>query len=167
MFENETNVIRLDIEFLSALMEKDYRTDPSYDPEDLKNHIHKIEGEINILLGNLPYEAIDDDEELEHQYPEEFEDNAELEDEVVECDRVIAQARILLKAVKERYFDDEALDSIPNPVDPIASTEPVIPQIPTPAEPGKKKRYINWANVFWIAVMIGIIVWMVLSSIDR
>lgn len=102
MFEHETDAVRLDIVFLSTLMEKDYRTDPSYDPEDLKDKLLEIEGDINTLLGNLPYEAIDDNEELEHQYPEEFEDNEELEDEVVECDTVIPQARTLLEAVKER-----------------------------------------------------------------
>jgi len=53
-------------------------------------------------LGNLPYEAIDDEEEMEHQYPEEYGDNAELEDEVVECGKVIAQARELLEAEIER-----------------------------------------------------------------
>ena len=165
MFEHETDAVRLGIEFLSALMEKDYRTDPSYDPEDLKDKLLEIEGDVNTLLGNLPYEAIDDDEELEHQYPEEFEDNAELEDEVVECDRVIAQAKALLEAVKERYFGDEVLHApIPSPATPKPSTEPKTAPASAPAPVEKKKRYINWANVFWIAIIIGLIVWIVLQG---
>ena len=165
MFEHETDTVRLGIEFLSALMEKDYRTDPSYDPEDLKDKLLEIEGDVNTLLGNLPYEAIDDDEELEHQYPEEFEDNSELEDEVVECDIVIAKAKALLEAVKERYFGDEVLESpIPTPAAPKPSIESKTAPISSPAPVEKKKRYINWANVFWIAIIIGIIVWIVLQG---
>lgn len=163
MFEHETDAVRLGIEFLSALMEKDYRTDPNYDPEDLKDKLLEIEGDVNTLLGNLPYEAIDDDEELEHQYPEEFEDNADLEDEVVECDKVIAQARSLIEAVKERYFENEDLDvSTPTLTAQTPPTEPKTTPTPAPVPVQKKKRYINWVNVFWIIVLIGLVVWMML-----
>jgi len=159
MFEHETDVVRLGIEFLEALMEKDYREVPDFDPVDLKKKLKEIEGDIDTLVSNLPYEAIDDNEEMEHQYPEEFADNEELEDEVVECDKVIARARALLEGVRERYFGDQPLDPAIEAITGESSEKKPMSTQHAPSIPeSKKKRYINWANVFWIAVLIGLVV---------
>jgi hypothetical protein len=113
MYENETARVRLGIEFLQAMTEKDYLLDPTFDVLDLESKLNEIQEDINRLNSNLPVEAIDDDEEREGEYPGVFEDSEELEDEVVECEKLISQANDLLKAVREHYLpSEESSDSV-------------------------------------------------------
>ena len=104
MYENESAVVRLGIDFLTALTEHDYLTDPSFDPIDLENKLNEIEADVNFLISNLPVEAIDDDGERDEEYPGDFEDSEELEDEVVMCERLITKAEGLLAVVREHYL---------------------------------------------------------------
>lgn len=107
MFENESNAVRLGIEFLQALSEKDYLLDPTFEVLDLYDKLDEIQDDVNRLISNLPVEAIDDDEEREQEYTGDFEDSEELDDEVVECEKLIAQATELLKTVREHYLPSE------------------------------------------------------------
>ena len=104
MFENESHAVRLGIEFLKAMNENEYLLDPSFDPVDLERKLDEIQDDVNFLISNLPVEAIDDDEEREREYPCDFEDSGELEDEVVECEKLISNAVELLAAVREHYL---------------------------------------------------------------
>ena len=134
MYENESDAVRLGIEFLTALTEKDYLTDSSFDPVDLENKLDEIEEDVNTLVSNLPVEAIDDEEELE-EYSGDFEDSEELEDEVVECERLIAQAQELLAYVREYYMPAESDLSVapdPEPEKP-AGPEPIMSHHENPA----------------------------------
>ena len=107
MYENESTAVRLGIEFLQAMTEKDYLLDPTFDVLDLESKLNEIQADVNRLISNLPVEAIDDDEEREQEYAGDFEDSEELEDEVVECEKLIAQATKLLKTVREHYLPSE------------------------------------------------------------
>lgn len=107
MYENESAAVRLGIEFLQAMTEKEYLLDPTFDVLDLERKLNEIQADVNRLISNLPVEAIDDDEEREDEYPGDFEDSEELEDEVVECEKLIAQATELLKIVREHYLPSE------------------------------------------------------------
>jgi hypothetical protein len=151
MYENESAAVRVGIEFLQALNEKDYLLDPSFDPVDLEQKLNEIQADVNFLISNLPVEAIDDDEQREKEYPGDFEDSEELEDEVVECEKLIAQATELLAAVREHYLPSELAASTP------AATTPQ-------SEPVKKKRDINWANVILIGFIIAIIVYIFIND---
>ena len=104
MYESESAAVRLGIDFLTALTEKDYLTDPSFDPIDLESKLNEIEADVDFLISNLPVEVIDNDEEREEEYLGDFEDSEELEDEVVECEKLITQAKELLAAVREHYL---------------------------------------------------------------
>lgn len=104
MYENEAAHVRLGIEFLQAMTEDDYLLDPTFDVLDLEKKLIEIQNDVNILIANLPVEAIDDVEEREGEYPGDFEDSEELEDEIVECEKLIARATELLKAVREYYL---------------------------------------------------------------
>ncbi len=119
MYENESAAVRLGIEFLQAMTEKDYLLDPSFDVLDLESKLNEIQADVNRLISNLPAEAIDDEEEREQEYAGDFEDSEELEDEVVECEKLIAQATELLKTVREHYLPSEeslaAVSSAPAP----------------------------------------------------
>ena len=153
MYENESAAVRLGIEFLTALTEKDYLTDPSFDPVDLESKLNEIEADVNFLISNLPVEAIDDDEEREEEYPGDFEDSEELEDEVVECEKLITQAKELLATVREHYLPAPAAEPVlPTP----QPTKPVDPK-PCIQAPAKKKRDIDW-SFLWIIIFLGLII---------
>ncbi len=162
MFENESAAVKYGIEFLSALMQKDYRSDPSFDLSDLKNKLTVIQTDIYRLKSNLPYEAIDDEEEREHQYPAEFEDSAELEDEIVECDSLIEQAKLLIKAVKSKYHIIEDNETMSN----TNTNHSTLLGHYFKYDSGKKKRCINWSNAILIAIIAGIILWILINDLD-
>lgn len=104
MFENESAAVRLGIEFLKAMTEKEYLLDPSFDVLDLEAKLDEIQSDIDFLIANLPVEAIDDDAMREEDFPGDFEDSEELEDEVVECEKLIAWATELMAIVREHYL---------------------------------------------------------------
>ena len=151
MYENESAAVRLGVEFLTALTEKDYLTDPSFDPVDLESKLNEIEADVNFLISNLPVEAIDDDEEREEEYPGDFEDSEELEDEVVECEKLITQAKELLVTVREHYLPSEAaMASIAS--NPLLQPEPIKTK-PAVQETGRKKKDIDW-SFLWVVIFI-------------
>ena len=154
MYENESNAVRLGIEFLQALNEKDYLTDPTFDPVDLESKLDEIQDDINFLISNLPVEAIDDDEERDEEYAGDFEDSEELEDEVVECEKLIAQATELLEAVREHYLPS----GISGPAEPVTtSPKPAAPTY-TPIKPTpKKKRFEFKWDLFFAILILGIL----------
>lgn len=152
MYENESAAVRLGIEFLTAMNEKDYLLDPSFDPVDLERKLDEIQADVNFLISNLPVEAIDDDVEREEEYPGDFEDSEELEDEVVECEKLITQATELLAAVREHYLPRGLSTAIPA----------VAPQ----TRPVQKRRYVNWANVILIGIIITIFAWIIIFTAD-
>ena len=143
MYENESAAVRAGIEFLQAMMEKDYLLDPTFDVLDLEKNLNMIQADVNILIASLPVEAIDDDKEREEEYPGDFEDSEELEDEVVECERLIAQATRLIAQVKDHYLpSDTSLAAV-------SST--------SVKGPGAKKKRIDW-SFLWIIFFLGILI---------
>lgn len=104
MYENESAPVRLGIEFLQAMMEKDYLLDPTFDVLDLESKLNEIQADVNFLIANLPDEAIDDDQEREEEYPGDFEDSEELEDEVVECERLMPRPQSSLPKSRSIIF---------------------------------------------------------------
>lgn len=144
MYENESAAVRLGIEFLRAMTEKDYLLDPSFDVLDLEQKLNEIQADVNFLVSNLPVEAIDDDEQREEEYPGDFEDSEELEDEVVECEKLIAQATELLAAVREHY--------LPSP-----SIQPETTPAPSKPIQAKKKKAIDW-SFLRIIIFLGILI---------
>ncbi|MBQ3710769.1 MAG: hypothetical protein II891_00015 [Bacteroidales bacterium] len=107
MFDHESSAVREGIEFLEQLLENDFREDSSFDPDDLRERLEEIEADVRELVANLPYEAIDDDDEREYQHPDMFDDSEELEDEIVECDALVDRALELLAEVEAIYFPPE------------------------------------------------------------
>ncbi len=151
MYENESAAVRAGVDFLQALTEKDYLLDPTFDVLDLEQKLIEIQADVNFLISNLPVEAIDDDQEREEEYPGDFEDSEELEDEVVECEKLIAQATKLLATVREHYLPSEVATVVPAAATP--QTKPV-----------RKKRYINWSNVILIGIIIAIIAYIFIND---
>lgn len=152
MYERESEVVRLGVEFLTALTEKDYLTDPSFDVLDLEKTLNEIQVDINFLISNLPVEAIDDDQEREEEYSGDFEDSEELEDEVVECERLIAQATRLMAEVREHYLPSEASLAA------VTSTPS-----PKPLPKREKKQDIDWFFLRMVLITGFVIACMILS----
>ena len=151
MYENESAAVRAGVDFLQALTEKDYLLDPTFDVLDLEQKLIEIQADVNFLISNLPVEAIDDDQEREEEYPGDFEDSEELEDEVVECEKLIAQANKLLATVREHYLPSEVVTAAP------AAAAPQTKLV-------RKKRYINWSNVILIGIIIAIIAYIIIND---
>lgn len=150
MYENESAAVRLGIEFLQAMTEKDYLLDPSFDVLDLESKLNEIQADVNRLISNLPVEAIDDDEEREQEYAGDFEDSEELEDEVVECEKLIAQATELLKKVREHYLPSE---------ESLATVSSAPAQAPTSRKYrlSEDGRFRLWVIIFLALVVLGFI----------
>lgn len=140
MYENESAAVRVGVDFLQALTEKDYLLDPTFDVLDLESKLNEIQADVNILISNLPVEAIDDEEEREAEYAGDFEDSEELEDEVVECERLIKKATKLLAAVREHYLPSEAS---------MAAVK-----TPSATAPAAKKRRLSEDSQFRLYVII-------------
>lgn len=147
MYENESTAVRLGIEFLQAMTEKDYLLDPTFDVLDLESKLNEIQADVNRLISNLPVEAIDDDEEREQEYTGDFEDSEELEDEVVECEKLIAQATKLLKTVREHYLpSEEAMAAV--------SANPAPAPTPRKYRLSEDGRFRVWVIVFLVLAVI-------------
>ena len=145
MFEHESQILRDDIEFLRGLTEEQ-----SEDiPEEMEERLQKIESDINELLLNLPVEAVDDVKDREYQYPDEFEDNAELEDEVVECEALIKEAQELILEVRSRYLPESSVSPAPKHRD-FAD----IPPAWRPKSKYAKKEGINWELVTVVGLLL-------------
>ena len=164
MYETEAEAVRRGIEFLTGLTRKDWLTDPSFDPVDLENRLEEIEADVEELVSNLPVEVLDgdDEDELEGEYPEDFDDAEELEDEVVECEELVEQARTLLARVRAHYLP------VDTPAPPAQAPAPA-PQASSPEGPvfpsrrrRKKRRSMGasclelliYVLMFFIAVQI-------------
>lgn len=155
MFENESANVRLGVEFMQAMMDKDYLLDPTFDVLDLESKLNEIQADVNFLISNLPVEAIDDDNEREEEYPGDFEDSEELEDEVVECEKLINHATKLLAEVREHYLPvNLSVASGPTGASPNPIESKTSPSAPTPT---KKKKDIDW-SFLWIIIILGILI---------
>ena len=182
MFDHESSAVRAGIEFLEQLLENDFRGDPSFDPDDLRERLDEILEDVRELVANLPYEAIDDDVEREYQHPDMFDDSEELEDEVVECDALVDRAMELLAEVEAMYFPPEEArapaQSEPSPE--LAAAEPAQPAgsvsvSPTPkaaarmaarkAERRKEARK-SWLQVLLVLAGIALALLLIAISSD-
>ena len=155
MFEHESRTLRDDIEFLRGLT-KEQSEDI---PEELEERLQEIESDINELLLNLPVEAVDDVEEREYQYPEEFEDNAELEDEVVECEALIKEAQELILKVRSRYLPESSGSPAPKHRD-FAD----IPPAWRPKSKYAKKEGINWELVTVVGILLLFLIMIIIGD---
>ena len=152
MFENETELVKYGIQFLESLLAKDYRQDPTYDENDLREKVSDVLSNAEFLSSNLVPEVADELDEAKEEFADDTLEEDELEDEYVECYNIISRANELAAQVIEKYNLHSATPQIPNKPQGQVNMKP-------------KKKYINWADVFWICVLIGIIVWMVSMEI--
>ena len=176
MFEHESANVRLGIEFLSTLLEKDFRQDPTFTLEKLQHDLNEVQADVDTLVATLPFEAVDDADEREHQFPGDFEDSAELEDETVECEHLIAQALKVIAAVKAKYLSSSASpsSSAPAPSKPSRNTSATSyayyrafirdleERYFKNAPPDEYSRPVNWSNVIIIVFGVAVVIFFYL-----
>lgn len=156
MYENESNKVKAGVEFLSALMEKDYRNDPSFGPLDLVDKMMEIADDIKSLRNNLDYEVTDDVVEAREELADDTLEEDELEDEIVECDNLIERALNLLDDVRKRYFPLEE-SNIEHTADKANLGEPRLEQ-----KPVKNKRVMSPAEAIFLGLFgTGAIVYLI------
>ena len=178
MFEHESATVRLGIEFLSTLLEKDFRQDPTFTTEKLQHDLAEVQADVDTLIATLPFEAVDDAEDREHEFPGDFEDSAELEDEIVECEHLIAQAQKVIAAVKEKYLSN------PTAAAPAAAPSKSYRNTSATsyanyrafirdlderyfknAPPDEYSRPVNWSNVIIIA--LGAVIFLIIYLLSQ
>lgn len=156
MYENEAGAVRIGIEFLTALNEKDYLQDPTFDSVDLESQLSEIQADVNNLISNLPFEAVDDEEERELEYTGDFEDSEELEDEIVECERLIAQATHLIAAVREHYLpkvqitEEASKESVAKQIEQVSAPQ----GLPSPSSKKKKLDNVSEFQLYFILLLV-------------
>lgn len=175
MFEHESATVRLGIEFLSTLLEKDFRQDPTFTIEKLQHDLAEVQADVDTLIATLPFEAVDDAEDREHEFPGDFEDSAELEDEIVECEHLIAQAQKVIAAVKAKYLSGPASaapaaarsksyrnTSATSYANYRAFIRDLEERYFKNAPPDEYSRPVNWYNVLFIAIFAAILLLIIL-----
>lgn len=107
MYENESNKVKEGIEYLRELLVHDFPEEKDSALEEIRERLDEIQGDIDFLVSNLPYEVLGDIDEERKDTGDDLLEEGELEDEVVEADKLIDDARELLFSVNEKYFGDE------------------------------------------------------------
>lgn len=160
MFENDTNKLREDIVLWEEVLETDTRQDPKFEEHLLLSLFAVTQMHIDALRSNIPYEFLDEPEELADELSDDTLEDAEVEDEVVEIDRLIDRACELMKMAQNKYYPG----GLPAPETDIAldRTESIV----APEKPVARRRRrlddVSQMEVFVVvllavAVLIGLI----------
>lgn len=160
MFENETNKLRDDISLWEELLETDIRQDPKFEEHMLFSFFAVTQMHIDALRNNIPYESLDDPEELADELADDTLEDAEVEDEVVEIERLIDRAHELMELARNEYYPEGL---------PGSETDPTVERSESDSAPEKqitrrRRRLddVSQMQVFVIvllavAVLIGVI----------
>lgn len=153
MFENETNKLREDIALWEELLETDVRQDPKFEEHLLLSLFASTQVHIEALKSNIPYESLDEPEELADELADNTIEESEVEDEVVEIDRLIDKAYELMGLAQAKYYPE----GLPVPETDITTEkteEPVVPDKPLT----RRKRHLDDASQLGIFIVVFIVV---------
>ena len=152
MFENETNKIREDIALWEELLETDVRQDPKFEEHLLLSLFAGTQIHIEALRNNLPYESLDEPDDLSDELADDTLEEAEIEDEVVEIDHLIDRAYELMGLAQAKYYPDGL---------PVHETESPVEcgeSETTPTKPiSKRKRHLDDASQLGVFIVVVIV----------
>lgn len=106
MFGNETSKLREDIALWEELLVNDVRQDPKFEEHLLLSLFAGTQVHIEALKSNIPYESLDEQEELADELADNTLEEAEVEDEVVDIDRLIDKACKLMRLAQAKYYPE-------------------------------------------------------------
>ena len=160
MFENETNKLREDIALWEELLETDVRQDPKFEEHLLLSLFASTQVHIEALKSNIPYESLDEPEELDDELADDTLEETEVEDEVVEIDRLIDKAYELMGLAQAKYYPEGL--PVPEPDITAEETEDSI----VPAKPvTKRKRRLDDASQLGVFIVVLLIVIVLIGLI--
>lgn len=149
MFENETNKLREDIALWEELLATDVRQDPKFEEHLLLSLFAGTQVHVEALRSNLPYESLDEPEELADELADDTLEEAEVEDEVVEIDCLIDKAYELMGLAQAKYYPEGL--PVPEPDITAEETEESV----TPYKPvTKRKRRLDDASQLGIFIVV-------------
>ena len=149
MFENETNKLREDIALWEELLETDVRKGPKFEEHLLLSLFAGTQVHIEALRSNIPYESLDESGELTDELADDTLEESEVEDEVVEIDRLIDKANELMGLVQAKYYPEGLPDTETDIIADITE-EPVVPGKPLT----RRKRRLDDALQLRVSIVI-------------
>ena len=149
MFENETNKLREDIALWEELLETDVRQDPKFEEHLLLCLFAGTQVHIEALRSNIPYESLDESGELTDELADDTLEESEVEDEVVEIDRLIDKANELMGLAQAKYYPEGLPDTETDIIADITE-EPVVPGKPLT----RRKRRLDDALQLRVSIVI-------------
>lgn len=99
MFENETNTIQGYIDYLNEILAG------NFNEEELRDRLLECEEAIRNVKSSLPYDELDDEDEPIEDFSGDNLEDAELEDEVVQIEGLIAELSGLMQKAEDCYLD--------------------------------------------------------------
>lgn len=153
MFENETNKLREDIALWEELLETDVRQDPKFEEHLLLSLFAGTQVHIEALKSNIPYESLDEPKGLADELADDTLEEAEVEDEVVEIDRLIDKAYELMGLAQAKYYPEGL--PVPEPDITAEKTEESI----APDKPAnKRKRRLDNASQLGVFIVVLLVI---------
>ena len=149
MFENETNKLREDIALWEELLETDVRKGPKFEEHLLLSLFAGTQVHIEALRSNIPYESLDESGELTDELADDTLEESEVEDEVVEIDRLIDKANELMGLAQAKYYPEGLPDTETDIIADITE-EPVVPGKPLT----RRKRRLDDALQLRVSIVI-------------
>ena len=115
---------------------------------------------IDDLRSNIPYESLDEPEELADELADDTLEEAEVEDEVVEIDRLINNAYELMGLAQAKYYPDGI---------PVPETDITVEKTETTAAPDnpviKRRRRLDEASQLGVFIVIVLTIFVLLHFI--
>ena len=149
MFENETNKLREDIALWEELLETDVRKGPKFEEHLLLSLFAGTQVHIEALRSNIPYESLDESGALTDELTDDTLEESEVEDEVVEIDRLIDKANELMGLAQAKYYPEGLPDTETDIIADITE-EPVVPGKPLT----RRKRRLDDALQLRVSIVI-------------
>ena len=115
MFEERTDILKEHIAYLEGLLADDSDKSEELDLEELQGFLETCQEDIDALRLDLPYDEIDEDDIPIEDFSGDNLEEAEIEDEVVEAEKVIEDLQQLMEEAREHFLEED-IDS-ESPVD--------------------------------------------------
>lgn len=138
MFENESDIVRQDIQVLQRMLDHDELEANGGDLFKIEWMLNTALDHIEFLKRNMPYDHMSDD----------------VEDEVVECDALIGKTASMVEACKVKYHLDNSF-----------FRDHVTPEFVPKGEPKPKKKKLVGDDQFRVYTFIGLVIIVILMII--
>lgn len=107
MFEDRTDILREHIAYLEGLLSEESGNIEELDLEELQTFLDTCQEDIDSLTADLPYDEISEDDIPIEDFSGDNLDDTEVEDEIVEVEKVIEELQQLIESAKEHFLEQD------------------------------------------------------------